>query len=352
VKPPDDIGSASLSSTTASEMSLVAESDTARSAVIAAPPWAARGLAELVERKMLDAGIRHVVVGDEPIGADHAVGVEVLWRYHLPAQRIRRCLDELPDLRWVHSDYVGVEELPLPELAERGILLSNGAGIAARPMAEWVVLAILSAAKQLPRFVRQSDAGLWEVGEALSELKGAVVLILGLGAVGTMAAGMLEAFGVEVRGCVRSPRSETPAGVTRLVVGESWRDELGDADYLVCALPLTAATTNMLDAAAFDAMKAGAVVINVARGALIDDDALIAALESGHLAGAVLDAFRQEPPDPGHPLWGRTDVLALPHVTWSSNHTLDDFKWRFAAQLRTWLSGAMPADLVDLDAGY
>ena len=331
---------------------MVAESDNARSPVVAAPAWAARGLAELVKRKLVDPGLRHVVVGDEPVGSDDAVGVEVLWRYHLPAERLLRALDELPDLKWVHSDYVGVEELPLRELAERGILLSNGAGIAARPMAEWVVLGILSAAKQLPRFVRQSDAGVWEIGESLAGLQGAVVLILGLGAVGTMAAGMLEAFGVEVRGCTRRTRSETPRGVTRMVVGEHWREELGDADYVVLSLPLTAETSNMLDSGAFRAMKPGAWVINVARGGLIDDDALIAALDSGHLGGAVLDAFRDEPVPVGHPLWGRADVLALPHVTWSSDHTLDEFKWRFGAQLQRWLRGAAPADLVDLDAGY
>jgi phosphoglycerate dehydrogenase-like enzyme len=347
-----DSGEESVAGTAASETSLVAESDTVRSAVIAAPAWAARGLAELIEKKMLDPGIRHVVVGDDPVRSGEAAGVEVLWRYHLPAPRLRSCIDEFPDLRWVHSDYVGVEELPLRELAERGILLSNGAGIAARPMAEWVVLAILSAAKQLPRFVRQSDAGVWEVGEALAELQGAVVLMLGLGAVGTMAARMLEAFGVEVRGCTRRPRSEMPPGVTRLVVGEKWREELGDADYVVCALPLTSETRTMVDGAAFGAMKAGAYVINVARGGLIDDDALMAALESGHLGGAVLDAFSEEPLPDRHPLWGRADVLALPHVTWSSDHTLDDFKWRFATQLRRWLNGGLPTDLVDLDAGY
>jgi phosphoglycerate dehydrogenase-like enzyme len=323
-----------------------------RSAVIAAPPWAARGLADMAESGALDVAVRHVMVGDDPVDGDEATGVQVLWRYHLSPERLGRAVDELPDLRWVHSDYVGVEELPLATLAERGILLSNGAGIAARPMAEWVVLAILSAAKALPRFVRQSDARLWETGSPLVELDGAVVLLLGLGAVGTLAAAMLEPFGAEVRACTRRPRPDVPRGVTRMVVGDAWRQELPDADYVVCALPLTTETTNMLDEDAFTAMKRGAYLVNVARGGLVDDDALIAALDSGHLGGAVLDAFRQEPAPPEHPLWGRADVLALPHVTWSSAHTLDHFKWRFAAQLNKWLSGDAPADLVDLDAGY
>ncbi|HEY5251521.1 MAG TPA: D-2-hydroxyacid dehydrogenase [Acidimicrobiales bacterium] len=319
---------------------------------MAAPAWAARGLAEMVETGTLETTVRHVVVGDDPVEPGDAVGVEVLWRYHLPPERLGKAIDELPDLRWVHSDYVGVEELPLAKLAERGIMLSNGAGIAARPMAEWVVLGILSAAKELPRFVRQSDAGVWEVGEPLAELKGSVVLFLGLGAVGTLAAAMLEPFGVEVRACTRRPREETPLGVSRMVVGEGWRRELGDADYVVCALPLTAETRNMIDASVFNAMKESAFLVNVARGGLVDDDALIAALENGQIGGAVLDAFRQEPIEEGHPLWGRPDILALPHVTWSSAHTLDDFKWRFGAQLQGWLRGETPDDLVDLDAGY
>jgi phosphoglycerate dehydrogenase-like enzyme len=137
-----------------------------------------------------------------------------------------------------------------------------------------------------------------------------------------------------------------------MVVGEAWRDELADADYVVCALPLTAATTNMIDADALGAMKRGACLVNVARGGLVDDDALVAALDRGQIGGAVLDAFRQEPVPAGHPLWGRPDVLALPHVTWSSAHALDAFKGRFAAQLRTWLDGGTPDDLVDLHAGY
>jgi phosphoglycerate dehydrogenase-like enzyme len=335
-----------------SEIHIHTVEEPARSAVVAAPPWAARALAEMAETGDPITSVRHVVVGDDAIDPEQARGAQILWRYHLTPDRLRRALDELPDLRWVHSDYVGVEELALETMADRGIVLSNGAGLAARPMAEWVVLGILSAAKELTRFVRQSDAGRWEVGEPLAELRGAVVLLLGLGAVGTLAAAMLDVFGVEIVACTRRPRADRPPGVTRMVVGDAWRAELRYADYIVCALPLTAETSNMIDADAFSAMKDGAVLVNVARGGLVDDDALIAALDRGQLGGAVLDAFRQEPIEEGHPLWGRTDILALPHVTWSSAHTLDDFKRRFATQLRRWLQGEAPADLVDLDAGY
>jgi phosphoglycerate dehydrogenase-like enzyme len=181
------------------------------------------------------------------------------------------------------------------------------------------------------------------------------VVLLGLGAVGTEAARLLEPFRTEVVACVRRPRepgTPVPPGVTRLVHGDAWRSELARADAVVCTLPLTASTTRIIDAGAIAAMAPGAWIVNVARGGLIDHGALVAALERGHLGGAVLDAFEQEPLPSGDPLWGRPDVLVLPHVTWSSPDTMDGFKTRFAMQLGRWLAGGEPADLVDLGAGY
>jgi phosphoglycerate dehydrogenase-like enzyme len=322
---------------------------------VAAPSWAQRALDVVAEELARSVAIRHVVVGESSVPHDVAADTHILWRYHLPAERVPGVIDQLPALRWMHSDYVGVEDLPIGLLRDRAIVLSNGAGISARPMAEWVVLAILAAAKQLPRFVRQSDAGIWDIGAPLAELSGAVVVLLGLGAVGTAAAGLLEPFGTHVVGCVRRarpPGAPLPRGVARLVVGDAWRDELGTADYVVCALPLTDDTAGMLDATAFAAFAPGAWLVNVARGGLVDHVALAEALDAGRLAGAVLDAFEREPLPSDDPLWGRPDVLVLPHVTWSTSHTTEDFKTRFAAQLARWLAGEEPADQVDLGAGY
>jgi phosphoglycerate dehydrogenase-like enzyme len=298
------------------------------------------------------AGVVHVPVDprDPEIGV--LQGIRVLWRYHLRPPQLRRAIDLLPDLEWIHSDYVGVEDLPLDVIAERGIALSNGAGISADPMAEWVVLSLLLAAKQLPRFVRQSDSATWDMGAVLAELRGAVVLLLGLGDVGTRAAALLEPFGADVRACTRRVRHRRPRGVAKLVNGVEWRAEIPEADYVVCTLPHTSETAGMLDATVFTAMKPGAWLVNVSRGAVVDEAALLDALDSGRLGGAVLDAFSEEPLPSGHPLWGRPNVLVLPHVTWSSPHTLDDFTWRFAAQLRRFAGGLPPADLVDLTAGY
>ncbi|MHB8682027.1 MAG: D-2-hydroxyacid dehydrogenase [Acidimicrobiales bacterium] len=318
---------------------------------VAAPPWAAKAMSRLAEA-LPDIALRHVPVDPESPKTGGIPAIRVLWRYHMTAVQLTAALEQLPDLEWVHSDYVGVDDLPLADMARRGLLLSNGAGISAGPMAEWVVLAVLAAAKQLPRFVRQSDAGVWEVGPPLAELRDAVVLLLGLGAVGARVAELLAPFGTEVRASARTPRATPPAGVAKMVGPAEWQAELADADFVVSTLPLTAQTAGALDAAAFAAMRRGAWLVNVSRGGVVDEAALVAALDDGHLGGAVLDAFAEEPLPAGNPLWKRPDVLVLPHVTWSTSHTLDDFVDRFAAQLRRFAGGDAPADIVDLDAGY
>lgn len=320
---------------------------------VAAPPRAADALHAISASGLVPARLRHVVIDPRQREKTAQIqGIRVLWRYHLRAPNVLWALQKLPDLEWVHSDYVGVDDLPLDELARRGITLSNGAGTASGPIAEWIVLALLAAAKDLPRFVRQSDSATWDVGAPLAELAGAVVLLLGLGAIATRAAELLEPFGVEVRACTRQPRHERPRGVTKLLTGEEWRDHLPDADFVVCTLPLTKQTAGILDGAVFAAMRPEAWLVNVSRGAVIDDAALLDALQSGKIAGAVLDAFEQEPLPATHPLWRRPNVLVLPHVTWSSSHMLDDYTWRFAAQLQRFVGGLPPTDVVDLHAGY
>jgi phosphoglycerate dehydrogenase-like enzyme len=247
---------------------------------------------------------------------------------------------------------VGADRLPLDELASRGLVLTNGGDNFARPMAEWVMLAVLAAAKHFPEFVRRSDAGRWDPSPALlAELEGAVLLLLGFGAVGRQAAEMARPFGMDVRAVARTPR-EPPAGVSRLVTGAAWRDELPQADYVVCAMPLTRQTRGMVDAAALAAMKPTAWLVNVARGALVDEEALVGALDAGRLGGAVLDAFTTEPLPEDHPLWRRPNVVVVPHHTWSSPRAAERAARLFAAELARFAAGQPLQNRVDPDAGY
>lgn len=321
--------------------------------LVAGPPGVTRGLDRLQSQGEIDVPVRAVEVDGGATVPGSGAGIRVLWRRgHVPHNWLEDAVASLPDLEWVHSDFVGVDTVPLDELTRRGIVFTNGVGNFSRPMAEWVVLGMLVAAKQLPHFVRQSDAGAWDPSPHLTELDGAVALFLGLGSVATTAAPMAAAFGVEVRGVARSPRSGPPPGVARLVPAQEWRRHLGEADFVVCALPLTAETAGMIDAEALAAMRPSAWLINVARGAIIDEQALVSALDRGAIGGAVLDAFTQEPLPAGHPLWGRPNVLVVPHHTWSSPRSAAREDSLFARQLRLWAGGRPLDNRVDVAAGY
>jgi len=261
-------------------------------------------------------------------------------------------MEDLHDLRWVHSDSVGVEVLPLDTIAERRLTLTNGAGIYSRPMAEWVILALLAAAKRLPDFVRQSDEAFWRLGDDLQELEGKTALLLGLGSVNALVARMLEAFCCNVIAVTGHRRGGSIAGVTRTVLTTEWREELGHADFVVLGLPLTAATAQMIDEDALARMKPTAWLVNVARGGLIDEEALVSALDRGAIGGAVLDAFVEEPLPREHPLWKRSNVVIVPHFTWSSPHIRSRGLDLLLEQLSAWVAGEPLRNVVDLDAGY
>jgi len=219
-------------------------------------------------------------------------------------------------------------------------------------MAEWVMLSLLAASKRFADFARQSAGGTWHEGIQLSELAGKVVLLLGLGSVNTLVAEMLQPFHANVRAVTRNDRPNLPPGVTRAVSNTGWQSELPEADFVVLGLPLTQATRHMVGATAFELMKPGCWLVNVARGGLVDELALVAALDSGRLGGAVLDAFETEPLPVGHSLWGRENVVVVPHFTWSSHDVPRRRTELFLEQLAAWVSGRPLCHVVDLVSGY
>lgn len=298
--------------------------------------------------------VRVVTIGSEgQVTSGAATGTEVLWRQGwVTRDWLLSAIAQLPDLRWLHSDSVGVDTLPLDEIAFRGVTLTNAAGVYSRPIAEWVVLAILAAAKRLPDFVRRSDAAIWTSGPELQELMGSVVLLLGLGSINALVAAMLSVFGVEVSAMARRPRTDRPIGVDRIIEREELHAELCRADYVVLGLPLTPETEHVIDAEALRHMKQGAWLINVARGRLIDEEALVASLDNEQVGGAILDAFDEEPLPANHPLWRRENVVVIPHFTWSSPAIIQRRRELFLGQLMHWLGQRPLLNLVDPAAGY
>lgn len=296
--------------------------------------------------------IRIETVGEDGRLCRPNATAEVFWRHgRVSREWASAAMEGIDGLAWAHSDFVGVDGLPLDRLRARGVVLTNGVGNYSRPMAEWVILAMLSAAKSFPEAVRRSDTGRWEPVGTLEEMTGKVALLLGLGSTNRLVVGPATALGIEVWAAVRSPRP-VPDGISELFVGEAWKDRLGEVDYLVLGLPHTPETDGIIDAEVLRRLPSSAWLINVARGALVDEEALVAALDGGIIAGALLDAFRQEPLPQSHPLWGRPNVTIVPHHSWSSPLVDKRIEELFFSQLLRWVGGEALENVVDYGAGY
>jgi D-3-phosphoglycerate dehydrogenase len=219
-------------------------------------------------------------------------------------------MDAAPALRIVARHGVGVEDVDIPAAAARGILVARAPGSNTRAVAEHTLAMILALAKNLVPLSRHVAGGGWrEAGAKGRDVSGMRLGLIGCGAIGQAVATLAGAFGMEVFGYDRGG-TERP-GITRV---ESLAALWPVADVLSLHVPYSAATRHMVDAVALDALPPGAFVVNTARGGLIDEAALLLALESGHVAGAALDVFQTEPPEPGDALRGHARVIATPHV--------------------------------------
>lgn len=279
--------------------------------------------------------------------------VELLWCHgRFKSSWVKSAMDELPSLDWVHSDFVGVDGLSLESFAQRGIVITNGGDNFARPMAEWVVLGMLASAKRYPFFVRNSDAAIWDASVELSEMKGAKVLLLGLGSVNSLVAEMCKVFDMDVVAWTRTKHDSKAYGVSRQVTGDDWLTEIKDADYVVIGLPLTRQTTGLINESVLEIAKSDVTIINLARGAIIDEKSLVRVLDSGRIRYVLLDAYPTEPLSPSSPLWARDNVTVLPHHSWSSPRVINNTIERLGSELSLWMSGLPLADPVDFGAGY
>lgn len=252
-----------------------------------------------------------------------------------------------PNLRWVSTIYAGLDEMPLPLLRERGIVLTNGAGINAATVAEYAVLGILTAAKRLDQVIRAHDRREWLTdAPGKRQLEGSHALVIGYGTIGRMIGERLRAFGVTVAGVTRSGRDGT-------LGPDDWRARLGEADWVVLAAPSTPATRAMIDAAELAAMKDDAWLVNVARGDMVDQDALVAALERGGIGGAFLDPTDPEPLPADHPLWTAPNTIVTMHLSGRSQTTMFARAAElFLRNLAAFRAGGTLRNMVDLDAGY
>lgn len=271
----------------------------------------------------------------------------------------RMAFEAARKLRYVHSLAAGVRGALSPAMVASDVLLTNSAGIHAIPIAETVLGGVLALLRGYHLAFDLQRAGRWDkhpfVGEAspLRELGDCRALIVGTGGIGTEIARRMRAFGTECVGVRRRPELGAPDGFTRVVGPADLDRELGEADVVVLAAPLTGETDGLLDRERLARVRKGAVIVNVGRGALLDEDALADVIAAGHLRGAVLDVFRKEPLAPDSPLWALRSVLILPHVSpvspgrfWERQLPLLLDNWQ------RYLAGAPLRNLVDKHAGY
>jgi len=256
-----------------------------------------------------------------------------------------------PGLGWVQAIGAGIDHLDGRGLAG-DCVVTNAAGVAAAPIAEFAIGRLLAVWKRFPEIDDQQLTHEWKPKFG-TLVEGLTLGVIGLGAIGTAVAVRARAFGMHVIGTRRSYRPGHEHDAVHELRGTAeLHDVLARCDAVVVSAPGTAETENLFDAAAFAAMKPGALFCNVGRGSLVDEGALIAALESGHVGAAILDVTREEPLPPDDPLWTAPNVYISPHCSTSQDRYTDKLLDLFADNLARFTRGEELRNVVDRAAGY
>lgn len=251
------------------------------------------------------------------------------------------------DLRWIHSSGTGVDALLTQEIVDSGVTVTISRGICEGAVAEWVLAVLLLMAKDLRTTIELQRQRRWVHRES-EPLIGRSVALLGTGHVGKAIAAILRAVGLEVTPFGRTARVDESLGPICSL--EELDDELPRMDDVVLALPLTSATRGIIGADRLARMRPGSRLVNVGRGQLVDEQALVAALERGHLGGAALDVFHDEPLHPEHPFWAMSNVLVSPHMSGDLVGWRDDVVRLLVENLARWRAGVPLEHVADLSA--
>ena len=251
------------------------------------------------------------------------------------------------NLKWLNSIYAGLDFMPLDILKERGVVVTNGVGINAITIAEYVVMLMLSHAKGYRDVVRAQDRHEWlRDSPGKRELSGERVLLLGMGAIGSLIKTRLEAFDMTVVPVRRS-------GADGALRPGEWRQKLGEFDWVVLAVPSTPETHHMIGAGELAAMKANAVLVNIARGDVVDQDALVDALEGKRIEAALLDVTDPEPLPEDHPLWSLDNAQVTMHLSGRAQSKMFQRSAdRFIENLARWHAGEPVEPRFDPALGY
>ena len=342
----------------------------APTAIALSPILSARYRSRDLERIRAAApGARIVTVSIEGLADGPLDDVEVMLRGWLLPDAFDRLLVRAPRLSWVHSATSGVEGALTPAALDRGIVVTNARGVFSRPIAEYVLMMILAVSRRLPQLLELQRERTWQPLEG-AELRDVTVGVVGLGSMGRAVGALATAFGCRViavrrraeAGAGPAPSEEGVTDPDDLALGELPLDRVGgpeklpellaESDFIVLAAPLTPETEEMINDETLAMVKPGAWLINVARGRLVDERALLRALRDGPLGGAVLDTFHDEPLPPMSSFYDLPNVIVTPHTAWSSGRVLDRSVELFCDNLRRFAVGEPLLNVVDPVAGY
>lgn len=284
------------------------------------------------------------------------VDTDVLVGYSLRPKQFAVCRK----LKWIHATAAAVGQLMFPELRASGIEVTNASGVHRVPMAEHIVGTLIALARRFPECVRYQQRAHWgqqEWWEGVPdaqrprELRGQVVLFIGFGAIGREVANLARGLEVRIWAVTRSGNADTDLA-ERVFAASQLHEALPQADFIVLAAPETPETRQMIGPREFGLMKPSTYFINVARGALVSEPALVRALGSGQIAGAALDVTTEEPLPAESPLWKLPNVFITPHVSAVSEHLWERQTDLIMENLERWFSGRELVNRVDLKRGY
>jgi phosphoglycerate dehydrogenase-like enzyme len=308
-------------------------------------------LAEAIRKRWPEMRVVHLPNYDRL--PEELPDTDIFVGYSLRAEQLK----DGKKLKWIHSTAAGVAQLMYPELRNSGIVVTNPSGIFAVPMAEHVIGLLLALARNFPDCVRQQDRArwsqqeLWDKPHHLTELNGKVLLIVGYGSIGREVAKRAKALEMRVWGVTRSGKGDR-AHAEKIFAASQLEEALPDADYVLIAAPETAETKHLIGAVQIARMKRGARLINVGRGSLLDEAALIRALESGALGGAALDVVQTEPLPTESPLWRAPNLMLTPHTSAVSDRLWERETALLMELLERWFNGRELFNQVDFARGY
>ena len=308
------------------------------------------GDATLARLPGVGSGARFVVGGrleafDASVAEADAI---LLWSSDVAT--LKALVPRAPRLRWVHVWSAGVEGVLSPAIVESPLVLTNARGVYSRSLAEFALGAMLYFAKDFPRMKASQANRAWDPFD-VRMLHRATLGVIGYGDIGRAVATLGRALGMELLALRRRPEKSHADPLAPEVL-TSAREVCARSDYLVLAAPITKETRHMIGAGELGAMKRDAVLVNVGRGAVVDEAALVHALQRGEIRGAALDVFEHEPLPPDHPFFAMPNVLLSPHCADHTPTWRDEAMGCFLENLRRFLAGETLANLVEKQSGY